>query len=57
LPAPPADRVKGPPSFYRDQPFATIDHAAEKRDADAILHERLLRIARSGEKKEDEKKA
>jgi hypothetical protein len=57
LPAPPADRVKGPPSFYRDQPFATIDHAAEKRDADAILHERLLRIARSGEKKEGEKKA
>ena len=31
--------------------FVTIDHAPEKRDANAILRERLLKIARGGEEK------
>ena len=33
-----------------------MDEARERRDANAILRERLLKIARSGEKKEDAKK-
>jgi phage terminase small subunit len=38
--------------LYGKKPFVTIDHAKERRDANAILRERLLKIARSGEKKE-----
>lgn len=34
--------------LYGKKPFVTIDHAKERRDANAELRERLLRIARSG---------
>lgn len=36
--------------LYGKKPYLTIDHEAPKRDANAILRERLLRIAQSGEK-------
>lgn len=42
--------------LYGKKPFVTIDHEAERRDANAILRERLMRIVRSGEKKDEEKK-
>jgi hypothetical protein len=35
--------------LYGKKSFVTIDHERPKRDANAILRERLLRIARSGE--------
>jgi phage terminase small subunit len=35
--------------LYGKKPFVTIDHEKERRDANAELRERLLRIARSGE--------
>jgi hypothetical protein len=35
--------------------FVTIDHATDKRNANEIPRERLLRIALSGEKKADAK--
>jgi phage terminase small subunit len=41
--------------LYGKKPFVTVDHAADTRDANEILRERLLKIARAGEKKEDEK--
>jgi phage terminase small subunit len=42
--------------LYGKKNFVTIDHARERRDANAILRERLLKIARAGEKNADEKK-
>ena len=42
--------------LYSKKQFVTIDHAPEKRSANDILRERLLKIAQAGEKKEDEKK-
>ena len=41
--------------LYGKKSFVTIDHARERRDANAILRERLLKIARAGEKNADEK--
>ena len=41
--------------LYRKNQFVTIDHAPKKRDANEILRERLLKIARSGEKGAGEK--
>ena len=38
--------------LYGKKQFVTIDHAKERRDANAILRERLMKIARAGEKKE-----
>jgi len=35
--------------LYGKKPFVTIDHRKEKRNPNAILRERLLRIMRSGE--------
>jgi phage terminase small subunit len=36
--------------LYGKKSFVTIDHEQERRDANAILRERLLKIVRSGEK-------
>jgi phage terminase small subunit len=41
--------------LYRKNPFVTIDHAPKKRDANEILRERLLKIARAGEKNSGDK--
>ena len=41
--------------LYGKKSFVTIDHARERRDANAILRERLLKIARAGEKNAGEK--
>jgi phage terminase small subunit len=43
--------------LYGKKPFVTIDHEKERRDANAELRERLLRIARSGQKEGGEPKA
>ena len=42
--------------LYRKSQFVTIDHAPKKRDANEILRERLLKIARAGEKNGGDKK-
>lgn len=36
--------------LFGKKPVITIDHQKERRDANAELRERLLRIARSGQK-------
>jgi len=41
--------------LYGKKPFVTIDHEKEKRDGNAILRERLMRIVRADEKREPEK--
>jgi phage terminase small subunit len=42
--------------LYGKKSFVTIDHEKEKRDANAILRERLMKIVRAGEKGSGEKK-
>lgn len=42
--------------LYGKKPYLTIDHERQRRDANAILRERLLKIAQSGEKGAGEKK-
>ena len=43
--------------LYGKKNYLTIDQPRERRDANEILRERLLKIARAGEKKDGEKKA
>jgi uncharacterized Ntn-hydrolase superfamily protein len=41
--------------LYGKKSFVTIDHAQERREANAELRERLMKIVRAGEKAGGEK--
>jgi phage terminase small subunit len=43
--------------LFGKTPFVTIDHEKEKRDANAILRERLMRIVRSGDDQDQKEPA